>query len=61
VAPNPVPALEHSSTLVTAGVPLIIRFSAVFSDSLNSLLLLISGLTMLIAAIGDFNLFLFIS
>nr|WHM51895.1 NADH dehydrogenase subunit 5 [Stolotermes ruficeps] len=51
-APTPVSALVHSSTLVTAGVYLLIRFSVVFSDSLNSLLLLVSGLTMFMAGVG---------
>jgi len=56
-APTPVSALVHSSTLVTAGVYLLIRFYSVFSDSLFALrgLLFLGGLTMLLAGLGACN------
>nr|APX39281.1 NADH dehydrogenase subunit 5 [Psylliodes gougeleti] len=51
-APTPVSSLVHSSTLVTAGVYLLIRFNFAFNSSLMNLFLFISSMTMFMSGIG---------
>nr|AML25709.1 NADH dehydrogenase subunit 5 [Staphylinidae sp. BMNH 1274192] len=51
-APTPVSSLVHSSTLVTAGVYLLIRFNYAMSINLMMVLLFLGTMTMFMAGLG---------
>nr|AYQ18952.1 NADH dehydrogenase subunit 5 [Leiochrinini sp. 2 ACP-2013] len=51
-APTPVSSLVHSSTLVTAGVYLLIRFDYLFNDYMKIILLFLGSMTMFMAGLG---------
>nr|APX40870.1 NADH dehydrogenase subunit 5 [Phyllotreta foudrasi] len=51
-APTPVSSLVHSSTLVTAGVYLIMRFYQIFNQEILMIMLFLASLTMFMAGLG---------
>nr|QTC30721.1 NADH dehydrogenase subunit 5 [Psyttalia humilis] len=58
-APTPISSLVHSSTLVTAGVYLMIRFNSLFNKNFLFIMMILSCMTMLMAstsANGEFDL-----